>query len=158
MRKFLELVTAAALLALVFFTWTALHGTNPLPARIPTHFGVSGQPDGWGPPASLWILPMAACGLYLLITVVSFFPGSFNFPVRAISSTRSRLEALALKMIAWIKTELICLFLILQISIVQSVRSGHAALPPLLVPACLVLIFATIAAHIVLIVRAARQS
>ena len=157
MRKSLEFVAALALLALAAFTWIALHGSNPLPPRVPTHFGASGQPDAWGSPSSLWILPIAAAALYLLITVVSLFPGSFNFPVRVTPSTRARLEGLALKMIAWIKAELISLFLILQISIVQSVRGRHAALPPLLVPACLVLIFGTIATHMILIIRAARR-
>jgi uncharacterized membrane protein len=155
MRNTLELTAVLALIALIIFTWTSLQGSNPLPARVPTHFGASGQPDAWGRPSSLWMLPIVAVGLYLLITVVSFFPGSFNFPVRQTPANRPRLEKLALRMIAFLKAELVCLFLMLQLWIVQSVRSGHSGLPPWLVPLALVVIFGTIAAHIIAIVHTA---
>ena len=42
-----------------------------LPARVPTHFGIDGTPDGWGPS---WInavlIPGIAIGMYLLMLVL----------------------------------------------------------------------------------------
>lgn len=157
-RKTLEFVAIAALILLVTFTWNSLHGSNPLPTSVPTHFSAGGQPDGWGPSSSLWFLPFVGAGLYVLITVVSFFPGSFSFPVRVTASNQARIQNLALHMIAWLKAELVCLFLILQWWIVQSVRSGRSGLPPWLVPLALVGIFGTIALHIFAMFRAARRS
>jgi len=61
-------------------------------------------------------------------------------------------------MMAWVKVELVCLFLYIQWSIIQSVRGGRAALSPVIVPIFLVAVFATIAAHAVAVFRAAREA
>lgn len=46
---------------LLFITWLLHIGWTfrvipTLPARIPVHFGLSGEPDGWGGPATLWAM------------------------------------------------------------------------------------------------------
>lgn len=98
-----------------------------------------------------------ASGLYLLISLVSLFPSAFSFPVRAAASVnRARMEALTLQMLAWVKTELACLFLYIQWSILQSVRKGNAALNPWFMPVFLAAMFATMIVHGVLVFRAAR--
>jgi uncharacterized membrane protein len=156
MRKTLEVTGVAALALLVWISWRAINGPIPLPQRIPTHFTANGQPNAWGPPSSLWLLPIMGVAIYLFISVVSMFPAAFNFPVRTTPVNRPRLEALALRMIAWIKVELACLFLYIQWSIIKSVRSGHAALSAAIVPLFLVAVFATLAVHTVGVFRAAK--
>jgi uncharacterized membrane protein len=156
MRNGLEAIGVALLALLGWITWSALYGPNPLPERIPTHFMANGQPNAWGPPAVLWLLPAVAAFVYLLISVVGLFPGSFNFPVRATPASRPRLEALTIRMMAWVKVEMVCLFLYVQWSIIQSVRAGHAALSPIIVPVFLVVVFGTVIAHLVAVFRAAR--
>jgi len=155
-RKTLEVVGIGLLGLLAWISYWAIYGPNPLPQRIPTHFTADGQPNAWGPPSSLWLLPIVAAGVYLLISVVSLFPASFNFPVRATPVNRARLEALTLQMMSWIKVELVCLFLFIQWSIIQSVRGGRAALPPVMVPLFLVVVFATVGVHLVAVFRAAK--
>jgi uncharacterized membrane protein len=156
MRRILDFVGVAFLVVLAWITYGALYGPDPLPQRIPTHFGANGQPNAWGPPGSLWLLPIVGVGLYLLISVVSLFPASFNFPVRSTPANRPRLEALTLQMMAWVKAELCCLFLAMQWSIIQSARPGNAALSPAIMPLSLVALFVTIAVHLVAVFRAAR--
>jgi uncharacterized membrane protein len=156
MRKALEAIGVALLAVLIGITWNAMHGPNPLPQRIPTHFNAMGEPDARGSPASLWLLPMVGASLYLLISLVALVPSSFHFPVRAMPANRLRLEALTIRMMAWVKVELVCLFLYIQWSIIQSVGQGHAALSPVVVPIFLVAVFATLAAHGVAVFRAAR--
>ena len=47
-------IVAAALAAYSFFL---IQSSLPhLPARIPTHFDMAGQPNGWGSPHTLWVL------------------------------------------------------------------------------------------------------
>jgi uncharacterized membrane protein len=158
MRKTLEAVGVVLLALLAGITWDALHGSNPLPQRIPTHFNAMGEPNAWGSPSTLWLLPAVAAFVFLLISLVSLFPASFNFPVRSTSVNRPRLVALTIRMMAWVKVELVCLFLYIQWSIIQSVRGGRAALSPVIVPIFLVAVFATIAAHAVAVFRAAREA
>lgn len=53
----------------LLFTWL-LVGSNygSLPATVPTHFNGQGHPDGFGPKASLWFLPVLATLLYAMMT------------------------------------------------------------------------------------------
>lgn len=156
MRKNLEILAPAALLYVWGITVYALYGSGALPDRIPTHFNAAGQPDGWGTPAMLWLLPVVATAIYLLMTLVSRYPGAFNFPVRVTPGNRAQLEGITLDMIAWLKTELLCLFAGIQHQIVQFARRGHGTLSPLFVPAFLVVVFGTVAWHITAMRRVSR--
>jgi uncharacterized membrane protein len=69
MRKTLEAISMGALAVLIWSTYRALTGPIRLPARIPTHFNLAGQPDSWGTPAMLLLLPALGVGLYLLMTL-----------------------------------------------------------------------------------------
>ncbi|MGA3136867.1 MAG: DUF1648 domain-containing protein [Terracidiphilus sp.] len=156
MRRTLEAVSLGALAVLFWVTYHALHGPDRLPARIPTHFDAAGNPNGWGSPSSLLLLPALALAIYLLITVVSQFPSAFNYPVRVTPENRPRLEALTLQMIAWLKTETICLFAWIQWVIVESARQGRLSVSLAEMPLFILAIFGTIAWHIVAMFRAAR--
>ncbi|HSU14825.1 SdpI family protein [Longimicrobium sp.] len=57
-------ITAALLAALWVFAAVAY---PRLPARIPTHWNVRGQADGWGGPASAFLFPAIATGIALLL-------------------------------------------------------------------------------------------
>ncbi len=157
MRKYLEAAGLCALALLVFITLRALYGPHRLPGRIPTHFGVDGHPNAWGPSATLLVLPALALGLYVLMTVVARHPSAFNYSVRVTPQNRPRLEAVALAMIAWLKMELACLFAAIQWFTIRV--AGHLArgLPSALMPLALVAIFATIAWHIAALFRAAHR-
>ena len=155
MRKTLEAISLGALAVLIWSTYRALYGPVRLPARIPTHYDLAGQPNGWGTPAMLLLLPALAMALYLLITVVARFPSCFNYPVRVTAGNRGRLEPLALGMIAWLKTEVVCLFAWIQISTIEAAWRGLGGLPPALIPVSLVAIFATVGWYIVAMRRVA---
>ncbi len=149
------MVSLAGLAVLFWITWRAFYGPDPLPARIPTHFDIAGNPNGWGSPSSLLLLPAVALAIYLGMTVVSKFPSAFNYPVRVTPENRPRLQALTLQMIAWLKTEMICLFAWIQWAIVASARQGRLSMSPAEIPLFILAVFATIGWHIVAMFRAA---
>ena len=47
---------------------------NQIPDTIITHWGFSGQPDGWGPKGTIWIIPIVSLVLYLPLTILERFP------------------------------------------------------------------------------------
>ena len=153
MRRSLEVVGLLALAILGWITFRALYGPDRLPARIPTHFDMAGNPNGWGSPSSLWVLPAIALVIYGLISVVSFFPSAFNYPVPVTPENRPRLQALSLQMVAWLKVELAFLLTLLQWFILAAVRSGRGHLSVWIVPLFLVLVFGTCIGYIVAMVR-----
>jgi uncharacterized membrane protein len=155
MRKLLEFIGLAALGGLFWLTWSALYGPNRLPDRVPTHFNAAGTPNAWGSPSGMILLPVIAGSLYLLMSVVSMFPGAFHYPVRVTAQNIARLQAVTLGMVAWLKVELACLFAALQWALIQSARSGDGHLFPMILPVFIVVVFGTIGWHLIAIIRAA---
>jgi uncharacterized membrane protein len=155
MRRLLQLISLIAIAALWLVTYQALHGSDALPARIPTHFDSSGNPNAWGSPGnSLFILPVVATVVFLLIGLVNRKPESFRYPVRITTQNRERLQSLALQLIASIQAESTCLLAFLQYSILQAFRAGHFSLSPWLIPAGVGIILITTIGHILAMRRA----
>ncbi len=155
MRRNLEAIGLVTLTFLAWITYRALYGPTRLPDKIPTHFDLAGNPNAWGSPSTLWLLPVIATAIYGLITLVSLFPSAFNYPVRVTPENRPRLQTLSLEMVAWLKAELVVFFTWLQWCILATVRDGHGRLSPWIVPAFLVLVFGTCIGYIVAMVRTA---
>ncbi len=158
MRKILETLALLLLIFVCAVTAYAVAGPHPLPPRIPTHFNAAGQPDGWGTPAMLWMVPVMAAGIYLLMSLVARYPASFNFPGRPRPAQRRQLEVIALNMISWLKLEIVTLLAFIQYWTIRIVRQGQGRLSPAFLPAALVVVFGTIAWHIAAMRRTARAS
>jgi hypothetical protein len=157
MRKTLELIGILALVVLFWMAWSALYGVNPLPDRVATHFDAAGNANGWGSPKGLLLFPLMAAVLYLLMSLVTRFPTSFHYPVRVTPRTVILLQEVTLDMIAWLKTELACLFAVLEWAFVRSARTDDGHLFPLILPFFIATIFITIGWHWIAMLRAARS-
>jgi len=81
-----------------------------LPDRIPTHFGFSGQPDAWGDKVTIWILPAVAAIMFVVLTAVSRYPHTFNYPVRITEENAPQQYLLARSLLVWLKAEVCWLF------------------------------------------------
>lgn len=149
MRKILESASIAALVLLAVMTADSLMGPHRLTGPIPTHFNAAGQPNGYGSPLALLGLPIGGFALYLLMTLVARRPEAFHFPARVTPMNRSRLEALALQMVSWLKAEVVCLFAWIQRFTIAAARSGHGSLPALFMPVTLGVVFGTILIYFV---------
>jgi uncharacterized membrane protein len=157
MRKTIEVLALMILGFLYWITYSALYGPERLPDRIPTHFDISGQPNAWGPPTMLWLLPVIGTGLYVLMTALAAIRfRRYNLPVRVTEANLPFIQEKTSEMVAWIKCEALCLFGYLQWSIIQSARAGTFRLSPLMLPVSLVVIFSTAGWYLVSIIRGAR--
>jgi uncharacterized membrane protein len=157
MRKIMEVASLMTLGFLYWITWAALNGSEPLPLRIPTHFDISGQPNAWGSPQVLWLLPVIGTGLYLLMTALgSIRYRRYNLPVRVTQANLSFIQDQTAVMVSWIKFEMLCLFAWIQSTIIQGARTGEFHLSPAIVPVFLVVIFATVGWCLALIIRGAK--
>jgi uncharacterized membrane protein len=152
-RKSIEALSLAGLAFIFWITWQALHGPNPLPERVPTHFDAAGHANAWGPPETLWLLPVLAGVLYLLITVLSLLPTTLKSKRQLTPEKRAQLEALTRRMVAWLKLELICLFAWIQWSILQSLEQGSSSISPWTVPVFIAAVTLNVAWHIAAIFR-----
>ncbi len=158
MRKSMEAICLGMLAVLFWIAYSALHGAERLPDRIPTHFDISGQPNAWGTPGFLWFLPMVGTGLYVLLTALgSTRFRRYNLPVRVTEANLPFIQEQTSLMVAWIKCEMLCLFAYLQWSIIQAARSNEFRLSPLMIPVFLVVIFSTVGWCMTTMIRGAKE-
>ena len=157
MRNTVKLAGLIVLGILYWITWSALNGSEPLPSRIATHFDMQGQPNAWGSPHFLWLLPLVGTGLYLGMTVLASIRFSkFNLPVPVTQSNLPFIQRQTSGMVAWINLEVLGLFTYIQSSIIEGARTGTFHISPSIIPVFLVVIFATIGWHLAAIIRGAR--
>jgi di/tricarboxylate transporter len=76
---FLEFVSAISLIAAA--ADVAMHWST-LPERIPTHFGVAGNPDGWGGKNMLLLLLALTLVVAILLTVAESYQRLINIPIK----------------------------------------------------------------------------
>jgi uncharacterized membrane protein len=110
-------------LALVY---TILHFSS-LPAQVPLHFGITGNPDSWGQKAFIFSLPFLGVALWFGLTLVKRLPHTFNYPIAVTPENRDRQRRLALGLIDWVRCETALLFAFLtyqQISVAMGRRSN----------------------------------
>jgi uncharacterized membrane protein len=158
MRKTMEVICLGLLAALYWITYAALNGAERLPERIPAHFDISGQPNAWGSPAILWLLPVVGTGIYLLITVLgSIRFRRYNLPVRVTESNLPFIQDKTSEMLGWIKAEMLGLFSYIQWGIIQAARSSEFRMSLLLIPVFLGAVFSTVGWYLTAIIRGARE-
>ena len=157
MRKTMEVLGLLMLGYLFWITYWALNGSERLPDRVPTHFDVTGQPNAWGSPNILWILPIAGLGLFFLMTAIASIKFTrVNLPVPVTATNLPFIYAQTAVMVAWVKFEVLCLFTYIQNGIIQGARLGQFHLSPMIVPVFMLAIFATVGWQLVAIIRGAR--
>ena len=118
----LEAVSSAVLLLLIGAVWW--HWAE-LPARIPTHFGASGHPDGWGDKSRLLLLPLTAIGIYIVLTLCSRYPQLINIPM-PVNRDLPEVQRLLQSMMILLKAVLLLTFFYLVLANMRT-AVGHAA-------------------------------
>lgn len=81
-----------------------------LPAKIPTHFNLSGTPDNWGGRESLLVLPVLGTLMYAIMRLLSKYPQIYNYPVEITEENAAVQYLLGRKVINWLRTLLVLLF------------------------------------------------
>jgi uncharacterized membrane protein len=116
--------------SIVGATWIlALQVIPTLPPRIPTHFGLSGAPDGYGPASSLWFFPAFVTGMYLLLTAMRFLPSRlWNYPVAITERNRVGVYALGREMLPVMKVCTMLVLLAVEWELIDA--ATHGSLSP----------------------------
>jgi uncharacterized membrane protein len=98
-----ELLAAIAILLAVLLIvqfWAVL------PDRIPIHFGDRGLADAWGDKVTIWIVPAVAAIIFAVLTAVSRYRHTFNYPVPITSENARRQYLLGRGLLVWLKAEI----------------------------------------------------
>lgn len=115
-----------------------------LPEVIPTHFGSSGAPDGWGGKSTLWVLPAIGLVIYLGLTILSQYPQVYNY-VWPITPQNAKIQyQTARQMIILLKTEVVWLLAYIVSQTIQAALGKVQGFSIAFLPIFLVLMFGTI--------------
>ena len=109
--KILEI--SAVLLLLFFWIFILIHFKN-LPKIIPIHFNGSGTVDGFGPRASVFVLPIIGTILYIGLTVLQKHPQYSNYPIKITQENAQYQYANATKMLRVLKIIILVIFFVID--------------------------------------------
>jgi hypothetical protein len=139
----IEASTIVILLSLFAYVMT---NWNMIPGQVPSHFNFHGQIDSWSNKNMILFPVFVSLFLYLLLTVVSFFPSMWNMPVKITEENMERAYHYTRNMITILKLELVSVFAYITVQ-----TSKAQVLSEYFLPVFLVVIFGTIGLHIFLI-------
>ncbi|MGH7453559.1 MAG: DUF1648 domain-containing protein, partial [bacterium] len=113
----LSIFGALGILIMIFVIGTY---RSSLPQVIPTHFGISGEPDGWGGKSTLWVLPMLSLVIYIGLTILSRYPHVYNY-LWLITPQNAKVQYQnSRQMIILLKTEIVWLFVYIVWQTIQT--------------------------------------
>ena len=120
-----------------------------LPDRIPVHFGYRGLADAWGDKVTIWIVPAVAAIIFVVLTAVSRYPHTSNYPVPINSENARRQYLLGRGLLVWLKAEICWLlaFVVRQQILVALGNAQRFSIELLL--GLVVLIFSTVGVYLI---------
>jgi uncharacterized membrane protein len=125
-------------LAIGFSYW------HSLPAAVPLHFGITGEPDLWGPKLTFWLIPAIGIISYVAMTLTNFFPNTFNYPVPITPENIQNQYRIARKVLLWMKAELMGILVWIEWEMIRVAMKQSTHLSIFYLLAFLALLFSTI--------------
>jgi hypothetical protein len=144
MKLFRELGAGAGIVAailLVLVEWSRL------PAVVPTHFGWSGAPNGYGSRMLLWSVVGLMIFLYGLMTLLARSPCRFNLPVPRGNPRRGECEMVAAELVSWLKLEVMWLFVYVIWAVIRAALNDGPGVRGWFIPVSVVVVGGTIATY-----------
>jgi len=121
-----------------------------LPDTIPTHFGPSGQADGWGSKSSIFLAPVIGLIIYVAFSILVRFPHAFNYIV-VITEANARIQYKLGRMLMFVlKTVIIWMFFYITYGTIETVTGASGGLSSPMMAGFMVMIFATIGIYMYL--------
>ncbi|WP_455542737.1 DUF1648 domain-containing protein [Intestinibacter sp.] len=120
-QKVIEIITLVLILCQIAYTAVSY---PQLSSKIPTHFNLAGEVDGWGGKGTIIILVVATVALYILLTVSMFFPKMWNVPVKITDQNRAIVFKYVMNMILLDKVLIVICFFYMTYCSISSISMG----------------------------------
>ncbi|MGB4984670.1 MAG: DUF1648 domain-containing protein, partial [Erysipelotrichaceae bacterium] len=93
-----------------------------IPDKIPMHYDLMGQVNRWGDKSEIVFLPIISFFLYFLLTVVEYFPSSWNTSVKITPYNRDKVYRMMKNLLVSTKLLMVVLFVFLSFQTVFSLE------------------------------------
>ncbi|MEQ8705063.1 MAG: DUF1648 domain-containing protein [Phaeodactylibacter sp.] len=94
-RQLIFILDLLSLSCIASMLATGLFYYGVLPDQIPVHFNASGQADDYGPKAMIFLLPIIAIAVSVLVWLIGREPQNYNFPIQITDHNREALTGQA---------------------------------------------------------------
>jgi uncharacterized membrane protein len=135
--EIIGLLLLIAMFAFVCIQW------NQLPLQIPVHYNATGEIDSLGSKTEILIMPVIGIFLYVLLTVVAFFPQIWNVPVRITKENKEAVYQHTMNLIILLKIEMLAMFFY-----ITYYMATMQPLPITFIPILMIILFGTIIFYI----------
>ena len=117
----LRLMLTALAFAVLAFSWAVgLANYATLPATIPTHFGLSGAPNGYGSKLAVLVVPAIAAVLFSLFALSQrMSPRWYSYPFTVRADALPRAFEYTRTLVAGANVLAMAIFAILEVAMVQ---------------------------------------
>ena len=93
---------------------------DQLPDKVPSHFNASGDADAYSRKEFIWVPALIGALLYIGVFVLNRFPHLFNYPSEINEQNAERLYRMASKWMRIINLSVLCVFIYLLHSTIQT--------------------------------------
>lgn len=119
--RFLDL---SSVLLLVWMWVLVAWSYQKLPETIAIHFNILGEADGFGNKTTVFMLPLIAIFMWLLISIFSRYPHIFNYPVKITEENRLLQYTIAVRFLRWLKLIIIVIFFLILMAVISSANTN----------------------------------
>lgn len=116
-----------------------------LPDEIPIHFNGVGEADGFGSKDTIFLTPIIATFLVLLLSVLERNPENFNYTVEITEENAPRQYLLGVRMMRWMKIFFLLLFMAIDYFTMQVALEKREGLGAWFLPITIGILFTLIA-------------
>lgn len=141
--EIIGLLILIGIIAFVCIQW------DRLPPQIPGHYNAMGKIDRWGSKSEIVIMPIIGAFIYALITMIYFFPETWNLPVQVTDENKETVHSRARSLLIFTKVEMLGIFFYITYYMATT-----QPLPIAFLPVSLIILFCTITFFILRIRRA----
>jgi hypothetical protein len=138
-----------SLAILVFGPIVLAANWQQLPAQVPLHYGLLGNPDSWGPKETLLILPLVSLFSYAMFSYGQRHPERSNVPWKINDLNRAQIYSMVKQLLTWEKLAMVSLFSYLQVAGVMIAKKEMDGLGAWFGPITLLAVFGPIVLFIV---------
>lgn len=138
---------------ILLFVYTARH-VGALPESIPVHFGINGEPDKWGGRGFVWLLPIVAVFIHILLLIPDKLPQYINYPVKITEENAQRQYLLARMFLKTLRPAILLVLFLLQRHTIKLSLGLLKSFAPFFIPVSLSLVFLPILLYFYLAWRA----
>lgn len=139
-----KVLTFVATLGLALSMVVAIRAWSILPDTIPIHFGLNGQPNGWGNKIMLWLFPLLSLIAYAGLNWIKRYPHTFHYAVKITHENARQQYLIACLMLEWLRAELIWLAVFTEWEIMDLALNGSSILGMVLLTGIILTLLGTI--------------